>query len=211
MSRKLKEVKELKMILCQFMSNSLVRNHLTLYGFRQNSTSIEKMYKLRHEHILIFCKEVNQFGADKDSAKVLYVDGDGILKEGYIKYKNSKFCNNGYLRKLNNQIHNFKSANINFTTRDITLLLSNGNEKSYTECFYNLINFKINQLQTRSADYKKLYNYWKNNCYSNDDHYKNQIGDRYIDIHINYELIRNDKKALHKELKKMFKLFNKSI
>lgn len=199
------------MIICQFISNSLVYNHLTLYGYKQNSTFIEKIYKIRHEQILIFCKDVNQFGEDKDSAMVLYVDKDKILREGYIKYKNSKFCNYGYLRKLNNQLHNYKSSKLTFTTRDLIILLSNNNEKSYTECFYKMINFKINQIKTQSEDYKKLYNYWRNNCYSNEDHYKNQTGDRYIDIHINYELIRNDKKALHTELKKMFKLFNKGI
>lgn len=199
------------MILCQFIADSIVHKHLTIYGFKRNSNTLEKVFKLQNEHILIFCKDVNSFGEDKDSAMILYVDNDKILREGFVKYKNRKFCSFGYLKKTKNQLHDFKSSKLSFTMKDLTVLLSNDDEESFVESFNLLINEKINKIKTQSNDYRKLYQYWRNNCYSNEDHYKNQVGDRYIDIKINYELIKKDKKALHTELKKMFKLFNKSI
>ncbi len=198
------------MLLCQFISDSLVHKHLSIYGFKHNSTSLEKICKLQNGKILMYCKDVNTFGADKDSAMILYVDKDFILREGFVKYKNSKFCSFGYLKKMHNQLYDFKASNLSFTTKDIVILLSNDSESSYIDCFHNLINSKINRIKHQSNDYKKLYEYWRNNCYSNEYYYKNNIGDRYIDIKINYELIKKDKKALHTELKKMFKLFNKS-
>jgi hypothetical protein len=176
----------------------------------RNSTAIEKVFKLQNGQIIIFCKDVNSFGANKDSAKILYLDNDKILKEGFVKYKNSKFCSFGYLKQMHNQLYDFKTSNLSFSRRDITFLLSNVSESSYIECFHRLINSKINKIKNQSDDYKKLYEYWKNNCYSNEDHYRNNIGDRYVNIHIDYGLIKNDKRALHSELKKMFKLFNKS-
>jgi hypothetical protein len=199
------------MILCQFIADSIVHKHLTIYGFKRNSTTLEKVFKLQNEHILIFCKDVNSFGVDKDSAMILYVDNDQILREGFVKYKTSKFCSFGYLKKMKNQLHDFKTSKLSFTMKDLTVLLSNDNEESFVESFHILINDKINKIKTQANDYRKLYTYWRNNCYSNEDHYKNQIGDRYIDIKINYELIKKDKKVLHTELKKMFKLFNKNI
>ena len=79
------------MLLCQFISDSLVHKHLNIYGFNHNSTSLEKICKLQNGKILMYCKDVNTFGADKDSAMILYVDKDFILREGTCKNKSATF------------------------------------------------------------------------------------------------------------------------
>ena len=94
---------------------------------------------------------------------------------------------------MHNQLYDFKASNLSFTTKDIVILLSNDSESSYIDCFHKLINSKINRIKHQSNDYKKLYEYWRNNCYSNEYYYKNNIGDRYIDISVDYNLIKNDK------------------
>jgi hypothetical protein len=139
--------------------------------------------------------------SEKDDifCKIAYINNGGSLCEGYVKLENkTKFI------KMQSQLCYFKVIP---KRRELEILLSMENKESYNSCISRIVNYKIKEVEKKEEDYKKLYNYWKNICYSNEDHIKLQMGDNYINISYDYKKIKDSKSKIHKELIRNFKLY----
>lgn len=190
---------------------------------------MKKSYKLKDKDFFVFVKNVyynvidnNPAPSHNDLAEILYVNNGGMLLEGYLRYKDLSGFNHYamlakivkinkkcyYFKKMTNQPDAFSESNIIFSRQDISVLLSSAGEENYNKCFNVIVNKLIYNLNKKKEDYKKLYNYWKKNCYSNEDFYKLEQGDNFVDISIDYNAIKKSKEKLHKELLQMFSLFS---
>ncbi len=208
-----------------FRSNSSIKSYINVYD-----ENMKKVYKLKDKDFFMFVKNIYYNVIDNipvssldDLAEILYVNNGGILSEGYLRYRDlatSSRCiifskllksntKNYYFKKMTSQPDAFLESDIKFSKQDIAVLLSNLGEENYNKCFNVIVNRLMNSMNKKKEDYKKLYKYWKNNCYSNVDFYKLEQGDNFINISIDYDSIKKSKEKLNKELLQMFSLFSR--
>lgn len=127
--------------------------------------------------------------------KILYINNGGILTEGFIK-KNTE----NKLIEMKTQLCMYS---IYPKRKELECLLSTESDKDYNKYISKLVNIRIKETE----DYKKLYNYWKNICYENNEISRDITGDRFVNISYDYEKIKKSKKKLHVELLRNFKLY----
>ena len=156
----------------------------------------------------LFIKNTN---TEDNMAHIAYINNGGFLTEGYIKYKELQKNKNVYFKKMTKQPSDYINSGIIFVRKDIEYLLSNGSEAEYNKCYDLIVNRLINTKNKQTEDYKKLYNYWRDNCYSKKEFYKLSNGDQFITISVDYNKIKKSKEKIHKELIQMFALLRKSI
>ncbi len=174
-----------------------------VYKFRSsNIMDIRGLKVIKHDNngycriksgtLILYVKEVR----DTESYyKILYVNNGGILSEGFIK-KNAE----NKLVEMKTQLCMYS---VSPKRKELECLLSMESDRDYNSYISKLVNVKIKETE----DYKKLYNYWKNICYENNEISREITGDRFVNISYDYEKIKKSKKKLHVELIRNFKLY----
>jgi hypothetical protein len=173
---------------------------------------MNKKHKLCKIFVFMFIKNINfreilANGEDNKLANILYINNGGFLTEGYLKYKELKKHKHMYFKQMTKQPKDYLPSGIIFTRKDIEYLLSNSLEGDYNKCYDIIINRLINNKNKDKEDYKRLYNYWRDNCYSKEEAFKLESDTRFIIVSIDYIKIKKSKEKIHKELLQKFALF----
>lgn len=153
-------------------------------------------YRIKNNCLVMCIKTPN---IEDILCNIVYINNGGLLQEGFVKLKNkNKF------KKMESQLQYF---NVRPKRQELEILLSMETKESYNKYISFIVNKRIKEAEKKELDYKKLYNYWKNTCYSNDYYKKIELGQQYINISYDYKKIKESKKKLHQELLRNFKLY----
>lgn len=176
-------------MFCQFLSESLIRRSLTCYfaGVK---------HKIRSGDIVLI------FKADSRHHLVVFTNNGGSICETYIDFTRLR---KAYFQEIDIQ----PDDHTKLSHSELAVLLSQQSQVEYRRALLAIVDKQTQIAKKEKEDYKKLYKYWRNVCYSNEAHFRASIGERYINVAYDYNKIKNERCAIHTELKGKFKLFGK--